>query len=706
MTPPRYKRAAQVTIALLIVVLCATVGAGFGIANWLRKDLPSTSSLQTIAPPVKTLVYDRNGKLVHEFFKENRTIVPLRQIPRPMIDAILAIEDRRFYSHWGIDPIRTARALLTNILARRPEQGGSTITQQLARNLFLTHEKTLSRKLKEAILAVRIERTYTKDEILEMYFNQIYFGEGAYGIDAAAKVYFGKQVQELTLPECALLAGMPRNPRDYSPRHDPDRALRRRNLVLASMLQNRKISRAQYESSCEAPLGVTASRYAAQVAPYYMEMVRLYLDERYGSNLLYEGGLRVYTTIDTDLQRAAEAALEKRLTELEARNHYKKTRASRAAVPADASASKERMKTDYLQGAVVSLDPASGQILALIGGRDFYDSNFNRAVQASRQPGSAFKPFIYTAAMDNGYSPTDIILDTPVSFRAGNGEDWAPRNYDKKFRGPITLRTALANSVNVPAAKLLQKLGTSLVTSYAKRMGIRSRLTQDLSLALGTSEVNLLELTSSYGVFANQGVRANPVYVLRIEDKTGKVLEKSRPAAEEVLSPATSLTMTNMLESVFDNGTAASARALGFALPAAGKTGTTDDYSDAWFVGYVPNLVTGVWVGFDRKRPIGPAMTGAAAALPIWVDVMLAATKDHSPQDFPLPSGVVSRRVCTETGLLANPSCPSTEIELFREGNEPSGYCNVHTGEAKPPVERGDFRERDTEAPPEEKIRL
>ena len=688
-----------------MVFLCATAGAGIGIANWLRRDLPSTSSLQTIAPPVKTLVYDRNGKLVHEFYKENRTLVPLRQIPRPMIEAILAIEDRRFYTHWGIDPIRTVRALMANIIARRPEQGGSTITQQLARNLFLTHEKTFSRKLKEAILAVRIERAYTKDEILEMYFNQIYFGEGAYGIDAAAKAYFGKQVQDLTLPECALLAGMPRNPRDYSPRRDPDRALRRRNLVLAAMLQSRKISRAQYESSCEAPLGVTSSRFAAQEAPYFMEMVRQYLDERYGSNLLYEGGLRIYTTLDIDLQRAAEASLEKRLTELEVRNHHKRTRAAMAAAKA-APDSKERMQTEYLQGAIVSLDPATGQVLALVGGRDFNDSNFNRAVQASRQPGSAFKPFIYTAAMDNGYSPTDIILDTPVSFKAGNGLEWAPHNYDKKFRGPITLRTALANSINVPAAKLLQKLGTSLVTSYAKRMGIRSRLVQDLSLALGTSEVNLLELTSSYGVFADQGVRVNPVYILRIEDKSGKVLEKSRLAAEEVLSPETSLTMTNMLESVMDNGTAASARALGFTMPAAGKTGTTDDYSDAWFVGYVPNLVTGVWVGFDHKRPIGPGMTGAAAALPVWVDVMLAATKDHTPQDFPLPSGVVSRRVCTETGLLANPACPSTEIELFRVGNEPSGYCNVHTGEAKPPAERTDFRERDTEAPPEERLRL
>jgi penicillin-binding protein 1A len=701
----RWKRFTQGAMAILIVVVFGTLGVGIGVANWMRKDLPSPAGLQTIAPPVKTLVYDINGKLVHEFFKENRSLVPLRQIPRPLIQAILAIEDRRFYSHWGIDPIRLVRALVTDIVARRPEQGGSTITQQLARNLFLTHEKTLTRKLKEMALAIRIERTYTKDEILEMYFNQIYFGEGAYGVDAAAKVFFGKQVQELSLPECALLAGLPRNPRDYSPRREPDRALRRRNLVLAAMLQSRVINRAQYEASCEAPLGVTKTRYNAQEAPYFMEMVRQHLDETYGSNLLYEGGLRIYTTLDIDVQHAAEESLERRLSALEQRNRYKKTRAALALAKAGGTP-RDRVQTEYLQGAVISLDPTSGHILALVGGRDFNDSNFNRAVQASRQPGSAFKPFIYAAAIDNGFAPTDIILDTPVTFKAGNGEDWAPQNYDKKFRGPITLRNALANSVNVPAAKLLQKLGTTVVTSYAKRMGIRSRLSPDLSLALGTSEVNLLELASAYGVFANQGVRVSPVYILRVEDKNGKVLEKSRVVAEEVLSPETALTMTSMMESVLENGTAASARALGFSIPAAGKTGTTDDYSDAWFVGYVPGLVTGVWVGFDLKKTIGPGMTGAAAALPVWVDVMMMATKGKPPQEFAVPSGVLSRLVCTETGLLANPSCPTTEIELFREGSEPTGYCNVHTGAAKAAPESTDFKQTDAEAPPEERLRL
>ncbi len=701
---PGWGRVTKVVFAVLVVVLCGVVGVGIGVANWLRKDLPSPTNLQTIAPPVKTLVYDRNEKLVHEFFKENRSIVPLREIPRPLIQAILAIEDRRFYSHWGIDPIRLARALVTDIVARRPEQGGSTITQQLARNLFLTHEKTMTRKLKEIVLAIRIEQTYTKDEILEMYFNQIYFGEGAYGVDAAAKVYFGKRVQELTLPECALLAGLPRNPRDYSPRRDPDRALRRRNLVLSQMLAAKFVNRGAYEQASEAPLGVTKTRYNAQEAPYFMEMVRQYLDERYGSNQLYEGGLRIHTSLDIDLQHAAEESLERRLMALEQRNQYKKTRAVLA--KAGGAPARDKNQTEYLQGAVVSIEPSSGQVLALVGGRDFNDSNFNRAVQAARQPGSAFKPFIYTAAIDNGFSPTDIILDTPVSFRAGNGQDWSPQNYDKKFRGPVTLRNALANSVNVPAAKLLQKLGTSVVTSYARRMGIKSRLSPDLSLALGTSEVNLFELTSSYGVFANQGVRVPPIFILRVEDKNGKVLEETRPAAEEVLSPETALTMTSMMESVLENGTAASARSLGFTAPAAGKTGTTDDYSDAWFVGYVPGVVTGVWVGFDRKQKIGPGMTGAAAALPIWVDVMLAGTKNRPPQDFPVPSGVLSRLICTETGLLANPACPSTEIELFREGSEPTGYCNVHTGTAKPETETPDFHETDTEAPPDERLKL
>ncbi|HEU4724881.1 MAG TPA: PBP1A family penicillin-binding protein [Candidatus Eisenbacteria bacterium] len=701
----RWQRMLQVTAAILIVLLCGAVGVSVGVASWLQKDLPSPSSLQTIAPPVKTIVYDIKGKMVHEFYKENRNIIPLRQIPKTMVDAILSIEDRRFYSHWGIDPIRLLGALANDIAAGRAEQGGSTITQQLARNLFLTHEKTFTRKIKEAVLAVRIEQTYTKDEILEMYLNQIYFGEGAYGLDAAAKVFFGKMVGDLTLPECALIAGLPRNPRDYSPRREPERALKRRNLVLASMLDNKRISRAQYEAASEAPLGVTKTRYDSRQAPYFMEMVRQYLDERYGSNQLYEGGLRVYTTIDIDLQHATEEALEKRIQALEVRNQYKKTRATILAEAAK-SGSRERPQTEYLQAAAVMLDPKTGHLLALVGGRDFNESNFNRAVQAARQPGSAFKPFIYAAAMDNGYTPTEMILDTPVSFRAGNGLEWAPQNYDHKFRGPVTLRQALAQSLNVPAAKLLQKLGTPVVSAYARRLGIRSRMVGDLSLSLGTSEVNLLELTSAYGVFANQGVRTTPVYVLKVEDKNGKVLEQARVTAEEALSPETALTMTSMLESVLENGTAASSRALGLTVPAAGKTGTTDDYTDAWFIGYTPDLAAGVWVGFDRKRKIGPNMTGAAAALPIWVDMVASATKGKPPVDFPVPSGVVSRTICAQTGLLANPGCPETEVELFREGSEPTGACNVHLGAERPPTDPGAFQRHDSEAQPEEKIRL
>jgi penicillin-binding protein 1A len=701
----RWHRVLKVLAAVVLVLLCGTIGVSVGVANWLQKDLPSPASLQTIAPPVKTMVYDIHGQLVHEFYKENRNLIPLRQIPKTMVDAILSIEDRRFYTHWGIDPIRLLGALATDIRVGRAEQGGSTITQQLARNLFLTHEKTLTRKIKEAVLAVRIEQTYTKDEILEMYLNQIYFGEGAYGLDAAAKVFYGKQVGDLTLPECALIAGLPRNPRDYSPRREPERALKRRNLVLAAMLDNKRITRAQYEAASEAPIGVTKTRYESRQAPYFMEMVRQYLDERYGSNQLYEGGMRVHTTIDIDLQHAAEEALEKRIQALETRNQYKRTRASIVAEAAK-TGSRERPQTEYLQGAAVLLDPKTGNILALIGGRDFNESNFNRAVQAARQPGSAFKPFIYAAAMDNGYTPTEMILDTPVSFRAGNGLDWSPQNYDHKFRGPVTLRQALAQSLNVPAAKLLQKLGTPVVSSYARRMGIRSKLVGDLSLSLGTSEVNLLELTSAYGVFANQGVRTTPVFVLKVEDKNGKVLEQSRVTAEDALSPETALTMTNMLASVMENGTAASARALGLAVPAAGKTGTTDDYTDAWFIGYTPDLVAGTWVGFDRKRKIGPNMTGAAAALPIWVDMIAAATKGKPPAEFPVPSGVVSRQICAQTGLLANPGCPETEVELFREGSEPTGACNVHLGAERPPTDPGAFQRHDSEAQPEERIRL
>ena len=679
---------------LVGVAVFLLAGVVFGVVQWLRQDLVGPEGTIAIQPPVKTVVYDARGRVLHEFFNENRSSVPLRQIPRHLINATIATEDRNFYQHWGVDLWGVARAAVTDVLHMRRAQGGSTITQQLARNRFLTHEKTWTRKLKEVALAIEIERHYTKDEILELYFNQIYFGEGAYGVEAGAKTYFGKPLRELTLPECALLAGVPANPSHYSPRRRPAAARARRAKVLRNMLTTGAITQVEFDNAMSAPLGVTPLRYSNDRAPYFVEMVRLHLDEKYGSNAVYEGGLKVYTTLDMDLQQNAERALEKQLSSLEADLKIKSTLADYTPPPVSALADPARppvQSTPYLQGAVVAIDPRTGYIRALVGGRNWNHSNFNRATMAQRQPGSAFKPFVYTAAMDNGFHPTDVIVDEPVSFPGADGELYQPQNYDGQYRGAVTLRYALQQSINIPAIKLLRKVSTSLVASYARRMGIRSPVGQNLSLALGSSEVNLLELTTAYGVFANRGIRNDPLFVLKVEDKNGNVLEKNSPRPVEVLSEETASVMTSMLRSVMDHGTGFPARARGFTIPAAGKTGTMDEYRDAWFVGFVPSLVCGTWVGYDDKKPIGQGMTGARAALPIWTDIMIGATRGRPVEDFPEPAGTTTRQICAETGMLATDACPNVTSEIFEEGSEPTEACTTHPGkllqqQAPPPT--------------------
>ncbi len=666
-------------LSVVVIAIFGSAGVVFGVVQWLRKDMVSPQSLTAIQQPVKTLVFDSKGRVLHEFYKENRSPVPLKQIPRHLINATIATEDRSFYQHWGVDLWGITRAAVTDVLHMRRAQGGSTITQQLARNVLGTYERTWSRKLRETVFAIELERNYTKDQILELYFNQIYFGEGAYGVETAAKTYFGKSLRELSLAECALLAGIPANPSVYSPRRRPAAARARRAKVLRNMLSTRAITQVEYNNAMAQPLGVTPVRYSNDRAAYFVEMVRLHLDEKYGSSAVYEGGLHVYTTLDMDLQSIAERAVEKQLSSLEARLKPRNTLANYVP-PAATDSARAGQKTPYLQGALVAIDPRTGYIRALIGGREWNHSNFNRATQARRQPGSAFKPFVYVAAMDNGFRPTDIIVDEPVSFPGGNGELYQPGNYDRQYRGPVTLRYALQQSINIPAIKLLRKVGTSLVGSYARRMGIRSPIGQNLSLALGSSEVTLLELTSAYGVFADRGIRNDPQFVLKVEDKNGTVLEKSSPRPVEVLSEETASVMTSMLQSVMDHGTGYPARALGFTNPAAGKTGTMDEYMDAWFVGFVPSLVCGVWVGYDEKKTIGPAMTGAAAALPAWTDFMIGAARGRPVEDFPLPAGSTSREICAETGMLATVNCPAVTTEIFSEGAEPTEACSAHPG--------------------------
>jgi penicillin-binding protein 1A len=676
--------------SIVLIVLCASAGATFGLAQWMSRDLPDVAKLSAITPPVRSTVYDVKGREIAAFFKENREVVPLRAIPKSLVDATLSTEDRHFYSHWGVDLGGITRAALTNLLKLKTKQGGSTITQQLARNLFLTHERTLDRKFKELVIALRIEKMYSKQEILEMYFNQIYYGHGAYGVQAAARTFFNKDVRQLTLTESALLAGLPQNPSGHSPYRNPNSAKNRRSIVLRNMLETKTISPNQYEAAVRTPLGVVERPQTAGLAPYFVEMVRLYLDDKYGSNLVYEGGLRIYTSLDLDLQREAEKALEKHLAEMERRYKYRTTRANWA-MPATATAATTAKaaasaQTPYLQGAFVALDVKTGYVRALVGGRDFKASAFNRATQAKRQPGSSFKPMIYTAAIDNGFQPTDVIEDAPISLPGGaNGGAWTPGNYDGKYSGAVTLRYALQRSINIPAIKLLRKLGVSLVASYARRLGIKSTIQPNLSMALGTSEVTLLELVSAYAVIANEGIRNEPAWVLKVEDKSGAVLESLQPRPVDVLSAETAGIMTSMMQSVMDHGTGYPARAAGLMVPAAGKTGTTDDYSDAWFIGYTPSLAAGAWVGFDVKKQMGKGVTGAVGALPIWTQFMLAATRGRPVEQFNVPGQGEVREICTETGLLATETCPTVTAEVFPPGTEPSEYCNVHVGLPRQP---------------------
>jgi penicillin-binding protein 1A len=684
--------APPLAVLFAFIVLGVTAGA----FRWVDRRLPSPYRLQDIQPAQKTVVLDIHGQTVHEFFKENRDLVPLAAVPRHVVEAILATEDRKFYEHWGVDVLGMFRAGLKNLRTREVRQGGSTITQQLARNLFLTHDRTFKRKLQEIVLAVRVERIYSKDEILELYLNQVYFGEGAYGVKAAARTFLGREVEELSLAECALVAGLPGNPRDFNPRLHPEAATWRRHVVLSAMLATGAIDQTEFEEADAVPLEITEQSTSSAVGPYFVEIVRQYLIDRYGPQELYEGGLRVYTTLDLELQRVAETALEQRMLELEEQIEPAETRDQYAGKRAEIEAEgKHPPAPAYLQGALISMDARSGHVAALVGGRSFSESPFNRATQARRQPGSAFKPFVYTAAIDNGFRGSDIILDTPVVFQGATAdEEWRPQNYTKDLLGSVTLRFALKKSINIPAIKLLRKVGVSVASDYARRMGIRSPIQRVLSVALGTSEVTLDELTASYTAFANQGIRCEPLYVLRVEDRDGKILEVSGSRSEEALSSETAAIMTNILEDVIKSGTGQMARWRGLTRPAAGKTGTTDEYNNGWFIGFTPDIVTGVWVGFDSNETIGDKMEGARVALPIWTDYMLAATRDHLALPFPVPSSMVTCTVCYNSGMRARDACPEPYDELYKAGTEPDALCTFHTRRAGPVGSRDDSWKR------------
>lgn len=667
-----------IALAAVIVVMVVSL-------LWLSRDLPSPALLESIEPTIGTTVYDRNGRVLHDFYRENRVVVGLDDVSPQFVDAIIATEDRAFGEHWGVDVLAIARAALTNLRAGQVVQGASTITQQLARSLFLTPEVSLKRKIKEALLAVRIEQTYSKDRILELYLNQIYFGEGAYGVEAASMSLFGKPASELNIGEAALLAGLPKNPSGYSPRRHPERARRRRSVVLASMLARGTITEEEAASADTTAVEVLPREEDVKLGAYFIEHVRREVIAKYGAEALYAGGLRIFTTLDTDLQERAEAVLEERLQNLETEYHFPNKRGdeydldSLAYIP-------------YVQGALLAVDTSTGGIVSMIGGRDFRESSFNRATQAPRQPGSGFKPFVYTAAIDRGFSPADTIMDAPIVI-GGAGTplvlegtdppieeptDWAPVNYSREFHGEVRLRYALKRSINIPAVKLTMLVGPDAVAHYAHDMGIRTRLPEIYSIALGSAEVRLIDMVRAYAVLANQGIMLEPYAVERIEDRNGRVLEMHSAVSTEAISPQTAYVVTNMLESVIDSGTGWAARAWGFQYPAAGKTGTTNDYTDAWFVGFTPHVVCGVWVGFDDRSSLGKNMTGARVALPVWTEYMKAAHVGLPKDRFPVPPGIVLRKICAASGELATSNCPDVIEEVFIEGTEPLRSCTVH----------------------------
>jgi penicillin-binding protein 1A len=660
--PPMVK-VRSLLFPLFLVLTAVLVGGSAGLIVYSFWDLPEMRSLEEYKPSITSKVYSDDNRLLAEFYVENRTPVTLTDVPETFLQALIATEDSRFYKHPGIDIRGIARALYRNIRAGTIREGGSTLTQQLAKVLFLTPEKSYVRKLKELALALRIEQRYTKREILTLYCNQIYFGSGAYGVESAARIYFGKPSKELTLAECALLAGLPRSPKYYSPFREPEHAGGRRAYVLNRMASLGFITRQQADEAKKASLPVQQKVVAGGPAPYFVEYIRQRVEERFGSGILYSGGLNIYTNINDELQRYAEQAVKTGLARVEARRGKKG-----ASLPP-------------LQAALIAIEPASGRIRALVGGRDFSESQFNRAWQAFRQPGSAFKPIIYAAALERGFGAADLLDDSPLTVPIDRTRNWKPENFTKTYQGPVTVRKALAWSLNVPTVRLFQKIGIDETIRFSRKLGIKSPLAPVPSLALGSADLTLLELTSAYTVFAAHGVRVEPGSILMVTDSTGRTLYVNDSVPEQVLKPETAYLVTNLLRGVIERGTGWKARELG--RPAAGKTGTTNDYHDAWFIGYTPGLAAGVWVGYDDHRSIGPKETGSRAALPIWLEFMKKACADREPEEFIAPAGIIFRQIDPMTGLLSTDQCRSSIREAFLPGTEPRQYC----AEATAPVE-------------------
>lgn len=700
----------------LLVLAAALVGATAGLLLVYSTDLPQVEQLERYRPSSITELYDDQGRIIGSFALQRRVVASYDDYPQVLRDALISIEDKDFYRHWGINVWRIAGAAYRDIESGGKVQGASTLTMQLARNLFLSPDRSFHRKIEEALLAIQIERRFTKPQIFTLYANQIFLGHGVYGFEAASQYYFSKSAKQLTLDEAALLAGLPKAPGYYSPINHPDRSIKRRNLVINSMLEDGKITAAQANTARNQLIQLKLQHDPNSLAPYYVEEIRRYLENKYGSDQVHEGGLRVYTSLNMDLQKAAFQAVLNGLSAYERRHGWrghlenvlsveatyahpdwddepevdgyvhalvtsvspgsasiKFGRYSGVIAQADAAWTQHKIQEilkpgdivyvkiqslapvrvtleqdSGVQGSLICLDNATGEIKAMIGGRDFNESKFNRATQALRQVGSSFKPYVYTAAIDQGAKPDDTILDAPVTFQTASGP-YSPHNYDEKFEGTITLRRALAQSRNIPALKLADGLGIKTVIDYAHHFGVTSNIPAYLPVALGSAEITLFEQTAAYSVFPNDGVRITPRYITKVTDYEGRVLEEDFPDVKDVISARTARIMTSMLQTVVQHGTAIAAASMKY--PLGGKTGTTNDFTDAWFVGFSPAMTTGVWVGYDEKKSLGNKETGSRAALPIWMDFMKVALAGKDPGEFEpppdLPSNPVAQKVDT-----------------------------------------------------------
>jgi penicillin-binding protein 1A len=674
---------------LLALTFLMSGGVGLAYASWAlvcnAGRCPSARALEDYQPGQTSKLYAIDGRFIAEIGLEKRTLVTIREIPAHVRDAFRVTEDKRFYEHAGIDWIRVAGAIAHDVMTLSFAEGFSTITMQLARNVFperISREKTLTRKLKEAKVARDIEQQFEKNKILELYLNQIDLGSGSHGVESAAQRYFGKSVRDLNIAEAATLAGIPKAPSRYNPRRFPERAIQRRNTVIELMRRNGVISDADASLAKAFPMQLASKADAGDVAPYFVEWVRQTLDERFGAQL-YREGLKVYTTLDVGLQSAAERAMENQIRAIEA-GRFGPYRGMTFERHVARSGSDENVSphSPYLQGAFVAIEPRTGAVRAMVGGRDFDDSKFNRAVQALRQPGSAFKPIVFAAGVQNGRSPAYVLSDDPLSLEQRPGESWQPKNYDGTFEGNIPMRRALYQSRNLATIRLGMELGEATVIEQARRFGITSPIPAYPSIHIGAASVYPIEMVAAYTAFATLGTRAEPQPIIRVENTRGEVLWAPEPVRTPVLSQEEAWLMVTMMRDAVTRGTAAGAVAgQGFRIPAGGKTGTTNDGTDVWFIGYTPDLVAGVWMGFDRPQRIKANAQGGSLAAPAWTAFMREVYRRRAaPSDWQQPPGIVERMIDRSTAMLATAYCPPELVaqEYFIIGTDPPSECPAH----------------------------